>query len=144
MAATLSKKFSDEFAIMLDKQIRVNTSNGRNFEGKLISYNPNDYSIWLAEAKNDRGELFPKIFIAGSTISTIEASEMGPDFQKLVERLNRLFPNMVKYFREANVIVVMDRIRVSKDGVEGTGPAAERVQKVFEDFMAETTAKQTE
>jgi RNA-processing ribonucleoprotein Sm-like component len=34
--------------------------------------------------------------------------------------------------------VVMDRIRVTEKGiVEGSGPAAERVQKVYEEFLRE-------
>jgi hypothetical protein len=45
---------------------------------------------------------------------------------------------MVRYIREADVILVMDRIRVTRDGVvEGSGPAAERVQKVYEEWLTE-------
>jgi hypothetical protein len=68
----------------------------------------------------------------------IETMEAGIDMQKLAERLNRVFPNMVRYIKEADVILVMDRIRVTRSGVvEGSGPAAERVQKVFEEFIKE-------
>ncbi|MEM2985640.1 MAG: Lsm family RNA-binding protein [Candidatus Caldarchaeum sp.] len=59
----------------------------------------------------------------------------------LVERLNRLFPNLVVYHKESDTIVVMDRIRVSREGVFGEGPAAERVKKVYEEFMREQKAK---
>jgi hypothetical protein len=45
---------------------------------------------------------------------------------------------MVRVMDDAGVIVVMDRIRVTEKGiVEGAGPAAERVQKVFEEFIRE-------
>jgi hypothetical protein len=47
---------------------------------------------------------------------------------------------MVKLSEGAGVIVVMDRIRVSEKGIlEGTGPAAERVQKVYDEFIRSQT-----
>jgi hypothetical protein len=43
---------------------------------------------------------------------------------------------MVKVNEGAGVILVMDRIRVSKKGIlEGSGPASERVQKVYDEFI---------
>ena len=48
---------------------------------------------------------------------------------------------MVKVSEGVGIIVVMDRIRVSEKGIlEGTGPAAERVQKVYDEFLREQTA----
>ncbi|MCF8885525.1 MAG: Lsm family RNA-binding protein [Nitrososphaerota archaeon] len=138
MAAIASKRFSDEFSSMLDKQVRVELSGGISFEGKLTAYNPTDYSLWLVDARDNTGKHFPKIFISGRSITFIEVLEAGVSLEKLAEKLNKVFPNMVKYIREADVILVMDRIRVTKDGVvEGSGPAAERVQKIYEEFMKE-------
>lgn len=129
---------------MLDKLIRVSTSSGQSFEGKLTAYSPTDYGLWLLEAQDKEGILHPKIFISGGIVSTIELLEKGLDLEKLTERINRLFPNMVKYVKQANTVVVMDRIRVTADGVvEGTGPAAEKVQKIYEEFVSDE-AKKTE
>ncbi|MEM3018755.1 MAG: Lsm family RNA-binding protein, partial [Candidatus Bathyarchaeia archaeon] len=59
----------------------------------------------------------------------------------LAERLERVFPKLVRLYEEQGVIVVMDRIRVTEKGViEGSGPAAERVQRIYEEFMRETKA----
>jgi len=129
---------------MLDKLIRVSTSSGQSFEGKLTAYSPTDYGLWLLEAQDKEGILHPKIFISGAIVSTIELLEKGLDLEKLADRINRLFPNMVKYVKQANTVVVMDRIRVTADGVvEGTGPAAEKVQKIYEEFVSDE-AKKTE
>ena len=58
----------------------------------------------------------------------------------LRERLERVFPNMVQFFAEAGVIVVMNKIRVNETGViEGTGPSADRVRDIYNRFIAETT-----
>jgi len=44
----------------------------------------------------------------------------------------------VRFYPEAGVIVVMDKIRVDETGViEGSGPAAERVQSIYERFIKE-------
>jgi small nuclear ribonucleoprotein (snRNP)-like protein len=137
LSILISKRFTDEFASLIDKYVKITTINNECFEGKIIAANISDYSLWLTEVKMS-GNIIPKLFISGNTIKFIEILELGPDLSKLAERLNRLFPNMVKYIKEAEVIVVMDRIRVTKDGIiEGTGPAAERVKKVYEEWIAE-------
>jgi len=44
----------------------------------------------------------------------------------------------------SGVILIMDKIRLSEKGIiEGSGPAAERVQKVYEEFMKERPPKGT-
>ncbi|MFB0551365.1 MAG: Lsm family RNA-binding protein [Nitrososphaeria archaeon] len=144
MAAAAARRFGEEFALMLDRLIRVSTSSGQSFEGKLTAYSPSDYGLWLLEAQDKEGILHPKIFISGGIVSTIELLEKGLDLEKLADRINRLFPNMVKYVKQANTVVVMDRIRVTADGVvDGTGPAAEKVQKIYEEFVSDE-AKKTE
>ena len=46
---------------------------------------------------------------------------------------------MVKLHEDLGVIVVMDKVRITKDGVvEGSGPAAERARKVYEEFVRES------
>ena len=140
MSAIISKRFSDELSSLVGKKVRVRLSSGARFEGIVAALNPADYSLWLAEAKELDGEFYEKVFISGKSIEYLLILEAGPDLSKLAERLSRVFPNMVRYIKEADVILVMDRIRVTKDGVvEGTGPAAERVKKVYEEWVSEET-----
>ncbi|MEM0381797.1 MAG: Lsm family RNA-binding protein [Nitrososphaerota archaeon] len=139
MSALASRKFGEEFASVLERVVTVLMSNGRRVTGRVTAYNPADYSLWLADATTDDGKSAPRMFISGHSISTIEVVEAGPDLSSLFERINALFPNMARYIREAGVIVVMDRIRVTKDGViEGSGPAAERIQRIWEEWKRET------
>ncbi len=140
MSAIISKKFSDELSTLVGKKVRVMLSSGACFEGMVIALNPSDYSLWLGEAREKNGEFYDRVFISGKSMEYLMVLEAGPDLSKLAERLNRVFPNMVRYIKEADVILVMDRIRVTKDGiVEGTGPAAERVKKVYEEWLSEET-----
>lgn len=138
MAAIASKRFSDSFSALLDKTVKVYLSNGAFFEGRVTAYNPSDYSLWLSDAKAEDGRVIDRLFVSGKNLVLIEVIEAGPSLEKLAEKLSKVFPNMVRYIREADVILVMDRIRVTRDGVvEGSGPAAERVQKIYEEWIAE-------
>ena len=140
MSALASKRFSDELSSLLGRRVRVSLSSGAAFEGTVIALNPSDYSLWLGEARRE-GELYDRVFVSGRSIECLMVLEAGPDLSKLAERLNRVFPNMVRYIREADVILVMDRIRVTREGVvEGTGPAAERVRKIYEEWKSEESS----
>jgi len=134
------KRFNDEFALILDKTVKVVTSTGV-YTGRVLAYNPGDYSLWMADVKEEKGETYSKLFLAGRSILRVEVLETGPDLSQLAERLNKLFPNLVVYHKESDTIVVMDRLRVTREGVFGEGPAAERVKRVYEEFMREQRAK---
>jgi hypothetical protein len=88
--------------------------------------------------KDESGKDTGRLFINGRAILEVYGLEMPFDLRSLAERLERVFPKMVKIVEEAGVIVVMDKIRVTEKGlIEGRGPAAERVQRVYEEFMRE-------
>jgi len=70
----------------------------------------------------------------------VYTSERPLNLKNLAERLERVFPRLVKLYEDQGVIVVMDKIRVTEKGViEGSGPADERVQKIYEGFIREAT-----
>jgi len=76
----------------------------------------------------------------GNNIARIMATDTPFNLDGLKERLDRVFPNMVQTFPEAGVLVVMNKIRVNETGViEGTGPAASRVQDIYNRFIQETS-----
>jgi len=67
--------------------------------------------------------------------SNLLASILSFNIHALAERLERVFPRMVRI--EGDVIVVMDRIRLAETGIiKGSGPAAERVQKVYDEYVS--------
>ena len=60
------------------------------------------------------------------------------DLKALAERLEKVFPTMVRLYEDKGFIWVMDKVKLTEKGVvEGSGPAAERVQRVYELFMGE-------
>ena len=68
------------------------------------------------------------------------------DTKKLVEVIDEykitFSKNDVKDYDEAGLIVVLERVKVSETGVEGSGPVADRVRAIF-DRYAKTQAPET-
>ncbi len=74
-------------------------------------------------------------------MAQILAVEKPFDLRALAGRLEKVFPTLVKLYEDKGFIWVMDKIKVTEKGViEGSGPAAERVQKVYDQFFSEIKA----
>jgi small nuclear ribonucleoprotein (snRNP)-like protein len=132
------RKFREELSSLLQKTVTVHTTFGKNYVGTLTGIDVNTMSICLSDVKNEKGMSVHKLFINGQAILQIYSVEKPFNLNSLAERLERVFPKMVKVIEEAGVIVVMNKIRVTEKGIiEGSGPAAERVQKVYEEFIKE-------
>lgn len=126
----------EELASLLQRNVTVETADGKRYTGILSGADTNNLNICLTGAKDGAGQLIPKLILTGSSIRQIFTLEKSFDLLGLADRLERVFPRMVKTVEPAGVIVVMDKIRVTQKGViEGSGPAAERVHRVYEEFM---------
>ena len=133
------RRFITEVTSLVDKLVSVVTIDGKTYIGTLVGIDPSSLSLCLSDAKDDKGRIIPKIVISGGRVAEISSAEKPFDLKGLAERLERVFPRMVRLYEKEGVIWVMDRIKVTKDGVvEGSGPAAERVQKIYEQFIQET------
>jgi len=140
MSSTSDRKFMEELSLLLQKNVTVKTESGRTYSGILSGVDTRSMSLCLSDAKDDSGKVAPKLFLRGGSISEIVGIEKPFDLRSLADRLERVFPRMVKVVEEAGVIVVMEKIRVTEKGIiEGSGPAAERVQKVYDEFMKDAT-----
>ena len=60
------------------------------------------------------------------------------DLKSLANRLEKVFPTMVKLYEDKGFIWVMNKVKITEKGVvEGSGPAAERVQRVYNQFLSD-------
>lgn len=140
MADVGNRMYFEEFSKILRRLVIVVLNDGKTFTGELAGYTPGTMSLVLVNAKDANGKEIPRLFINGNTVAQIYATERPFDLRGLADRLEKVFPRMVKLYDDIGVIVVMDRIRLNANGLmEGSGPAAERVQRVYEEFMRETT-----
>ena len=132
------RKFFTEVAALVDKIVVVSTANGKTYSGTLVGINPDTLSLCLGEAKDETGKVLHRIFLNGNVVAQILTAEKPFDLKALATRLEKVFPTMVRLYEDKGFIWVMDKVKLTEKGVvEGSGPAAERVQKVYEQFMSE-------
>jgi small nuclear ribonucleoprotein (snRNP)-like protein len=133
------RKFFTEVGALIDKTVMVVAMDGKSYTGSLVGVNPDNLSLCLAEAKDDKGRVIHRVFLNGNVVAQILAIEKPFDLKALAGRLEKVFPTLGKLYEDKGFIWVMDKIKVTEKGViEGTGPAAERVQKVYDQFTSET------
>lgn len=136
--STGQRRFFSEVATLLDKRVTVATVNGKSYSGTLIGINPDNLSLCLSEAKDEKGQTLHRVVLNGNVVAKVLAVEKPFDLKALAERLEKVFPTMVRLYQDKGFIWVMEKIKVTEKGVaEGTGPAAERVQRVYEQFISE-------
>lgn len=136
------RKFSGEITALLDKTVMVITMDEKKYSGTLAGIDPETLSLCLSEAKDDKGTYLHRVFLNGSTVAQIFTAEKPFDLKSLSERLEKVFPTMVRLYEDKGFIWVMDKVKVTEKGVvEGSGPAAERVQKVYDLFTKEAASK---
>ncbi len=137
MESLASRRFFKELMDLLGSTVIVQTLDKRKFIGELTGYDPKTLSLCLSNVKTDSGETVHKVFISGQNVSEIMKTEKPIDLRSLARAIEKVFPNMVKLYEDARIIKVMDKITVTERGVEGRGPAADTVKKIFDDFIKE-------
>lgn len=133
------RKFFTEVSALVDRSVNVATTTGKKYDGTLIGINPDTLSLCLSEAKDEEGKKVHRVFLNGNVVAQILSVEKPFDLKSLADRLEKVFPTMVRLYEDKGFIWVMDKVKLTEKGVvEGSGPAAERVQKVYEQFVSET------
>ena len=136
------RKFFGEITALLDRMVMAITMDGKKYSGTLAGINPETLSLCLSEAKDDKGTSLHRVFLNGSTIAEVFTVEKPFDLKSLSERLEKVFPTMVRLYEDKGFIWVMDKVKLTEEGVvDGSGPAAERVQKVYDLFIKEAASK---
>jgi len=136
------RKFFGEIGALVDRTVMVITVNGKKYSGTLSGIDPESMSLSLSEAKDEKGTQTHKVFLNGSIIAQIFTIEKPFDLKALSERLEKVFPTMIKLYEDKGFIWVMEKVKVTEKGVvEGSGPIAERAQRVYDLFSKEAVAK---
>jgi small nuclear ribonucleoprotein (snRNP)-like protein len=136
------RKFFGEIGALVDRTVMVITVDGKKYSGTLSGIDPESMSLSLSEAKDEKGTQTHKVFLNGSIIAQIFTIEKPFDLKALSERLEKVFPTMIKLYEDKGFIWVMEKVKVTEKGVvEGSGPIAERAQRVYDLFSKEAAAK---
>ena len=137
MIGAAKRSYQKEIVAFTNKRVGVILKNDSKYVGELKGINPETLTCVLIKAKrgNESTELH-RICLNGDQISEIYLEEAPFDLTGLKDELEQIFrrPGDVKVYDEAGLIVVLERVRVSESGVEGTGPVADRVRAIFDRY----------
>ena len=137
MPANPNREFLLELSGLVNKRVKISMNTGKIYTGVLRGIQDNSLNVVLAEAICDKENYF-RVFITGNNIMEITLAEEPFDLQGLASELAQMFqPQNVKIIEEAAIIQVFDRFTVSEEGVKGTGPISERIQKIYDKYKAE-------
>ena len=135
MTAVVTRKFGEEALQFLGKKVSIETSDNKVYSGTLAGI---DEKLDIV-LDNVEGHGIMKLILNGSFVREVRLMEKPFDFKALADRFTRVFPGLVKIRDDIGAIIIMDRIKVTQSGVEeGTGPTADRVRQIYDDFMKET------
>ncbi|MHA1935324.1 MAG: Lsm family RNA-binding protein [Candidatus Thorarchaeota archaeon] len=130
--------FNREMAAVVGASVNVTLTNGKSYSGTLKGVDQNTLSIILSDVVSEGEGAIPKIFIYGSSIMSFSVAEREISLEGLAKELQKQFPpGGVNYYPDTQVIVVMNKIRITPDGVDGAGPLYERVKDVADDWLKE-------
>ncbi len=138
LAGEASRRFTFKLNNLLDKNVTVKLVDGTTYRGKLTGIDPSSMSIVLENASSeDRSHAL--IVIYGSRISEIIIEESAifnaREFAEFLVNYGGIAPHMINIYDDLNVVEVARGVRVSKDGVEGTGAMAQKVFTLFKEYM---------
>ncbi len=135
MSSIVFRRFGDELSSFIGKPVVVATGEGKDYGGVLLGV---DEGLNLILDKvTGAGENVFKVAINGSNVREIKLMAKPFDFRALGERMNRVFPGLVAVREDLGVIMVMDKIKVTEKGVEGTGLAVDKAKAIYDEYMRE-------
>ncbi len=144
MSRVAEGRFFGEYTKMLNSRVKVIT-NTKVYDGALIGYDRDTMSICLKDAQDNEGVTYSKLVIYGRTIHEIIETKKAFDLKRLAEDLQAIFPRgEVKLDTEADAIIVLNKIKATEKGVQGSGPLAERVRNVYDKFIEQMEAEEEE
>lgn len=130
MSSSFTRGFTVEINKMINTKIVVQTNDGKTYTGILKGMTDN-LAVVLNDVKTG-GKSYYKLVIAGSLINYITLGDTPFDIMGLVEELIKVFkPENVRFLDDSNTILVMDRIRVTEDEVQGEGVVADRIRSIW-------------
>ncbi|MHA2502672.1 MAG: Lsm family RNA-binding protein [Candidatus Kariarchaeaceae archaeon] len=144
MSINLTRNFKNELNTFAGKNVIIETLGGKKVQGVLVGLNTEDMSLILGDAivNNERHH---RIFLSGATIAEIYLGEAPFDLLGLRTELEKVFKKSgVRYFEDTQTLLVMDRYKVTQEGVEGDGPVADRVRRIWNNFSTELPVTEPE
>ncbi|TET58459.1 MAG: hypothetical protein E3J52_08510 [Promethearchaeota archaeon] len=129
------RQFNTELGLLIDKIVKVYLDKDKFFVGHLKGISE-DSNLILLNAKNEKNKLFPKLFIRSNFYNFVSLEEEPFPMKALADRIATIFSKgHVNYIEDQNIISILNgKIIVDENDVRGSGPSADRVKKIFDQF----------
>ncbi|AFH43041.1 Like-Sm ribonucleoprotein, core [Fervidicoccus fontis Kam940] len=134
-----SKRVFSELNALLDKQVTIKLKDGRTIKGTLYGFDDKLNILLKNATENEGNSSVPTMLIYSDYIaylSAIEAPIFNPDeFARLIVSKLNIREADIKTYPEAGVLVILNNIRVSDKGVEGSGPLAHKIYGLYTEYI---------
>ena len=138
MPSEALRRFASKINSIIDKKVKVALSNGKVYSGKLYAMDYNNLNIILEFAADNNGNEYPLVVINGSDVVEIILEESGffdpKEFAEFITK-HGIAKHMIKVHEDLGVVEVGRGIRITKDGVEGAGPLAQRLFTLYREYL---------
>ena len=136
MSSFVFRKFGEELNAFVGKPVTVITTEGKEYSGVILGI---DESMNLVLDKvGGAGESVSKLAINGTNVREIRIAGKPFDYRALGDRFNKVFPGLVQVHEEIGTIMVMDKIKVTERGVEGSGLAVDKAKGIYDEYIRDT------
>jgi len=136
---SISRRVVYDINSLIDKTVIIKLTNGKTYTGQLSSFEIDPFMVSISNAKDNENNVYYKAIINGSIISEILIKNAPifdvKEFASLIEKSLNLRPGDIKVYEEAGVITVLEKIKVTENGVEGSGPLAQRIYDLFNEYV---------
>ncbi len=140
--SNITKKLINEVLNLVDRYVVVKLVDGRTYEGTLLGIDVSErltLHIILGNAKDVDGNTCYRVLIHGDRLSEIISKEQQifdpNEFSSYILSKLNLPPGSVKVIKEANLVMVYDKYKVSENGVEGSGPLASKLYSLYQEYI---------
>ncbi len=139
VATEPARRFTARLNALMDRVVTVVTREGKQYTGKLVGFDPTTLSVALEEARDQQGSSWPLVVVTGASLAEIRVAESevfnAKEFAEFLYRFGNIDRSQIKVFEDANVVEVSRSVRVSKNGVEGAGPLAQKVNTLYREYL---------
>ncbi|MFW9995391.1 MAG: Lsm family RNA-binding protein [Candidatus Odinarchaeota archaeon] len=142
------KLFFKEMLNFFNKRASIITIEGWKYTGELKAFDPISLNSLIVNcdtwnSEGERQATYSKVVVPGVKVREIFLEEAPFDIDGLAKELEKVFrrPGDIKIFPDAGVITILERVKVTESGIEGTGPVADRVQTIYDRFMQSFKAR---
>ncbi|WP_457558381.1 Lsm family RNA-binding protein [Candidatus Harpocratesius sp.] len=139
-SSTAAREFNKQIANALQSMVKVILEHeypAHFYTGRLVGIDMT-HTICLENARNEKKRKLGTIFIHGNKwVSFTIEGEPFP-MEELAARLRKVLPGeTIKISDDNSISILGGKVIITEKGVEGRGPTADRIQKVFDSFVAD-------